>query len=263
MFAALANHTGGVALQNTYWSDPPAQWIFEFWFGGNPFTHPFEFERSSLLNVAPGSTQVLPSNDLARNLTHVPIRSYRALGDPIFYLVQQTYGLDVHLQSLGATSELVDLNASIHDWDTIDETEICDWLDQHELHVPSKADTLADRDGIYFHFFVEQDAPGAFTPFTWILTPAQNRVDLIATENLKRITVDVHSAGIDPTQVMKVGTGSADGLADQVLIPKVPAAPSLVLRDGQVTTLWNWDPLTHVLSLDEVASGYHLYEIQP
>ena len=47
------------------------------------------------------------------------------------------------------------------------------------------------------------------------------------------------------------------------MIPKVPAAPSLVLRDGQVTTLWNWDPLTHVLSLDEVASGYHLYEIQP
>src|SRR5688500_9142191 len=246
MLAAMVAMSGGFALKDTYLKDPPARIYLDFWFGNGTVgsADPFRLARSSVVNFDPQSLAVLPGEDLARNLTHVPMQILRATHDGVPYVPGQCDVLVSHLATLGVVPgpsfdyQTVPFGGDSYDhrWQMLDERWALDWLKRFTLTLPTNASTLADHDGVYFHFFVEQDGPNAFTPFQWTLNAAANSLQLAATRNLKRLTVDSLGAGLTPTQPFSVRFGTADGLADQVVVTAVANAPSSVKRDGVPTT---------------------------
>ncbi|MEM7305196.1 MAG: hypothetical protein AAF682_00930 [Planctomycetota bacterium] len=262
MFAAVANHTGGVALLDSYANQPAVHWVFEFWFGGPPAAQLFEYQRASVLNFDEASAVDLDS-DLARNLTHVPVRSIYTSFDPNKYLIDQTKILHSHLQFRGGTSLLLVKTGFGHSWNTLNEAQTCDWFEQYSLQLPLSGETLADHDGAYFHFFVRQDAPLAFTPFTWAGDPALNQLTLSATANLERIEVRTASLGLDPAAPLTVVLSTSDGLADEVLLDGYSQAPASVLRDG-LRAAWTWNRSTGTLLLAETDGGAtHSWVVTP
>jgi pimeloyl-ACP methyl ester carboxylesterase len=260
MFAAVANHTGEVAHVDTYWNEPAAQWIFEHWFGGPPPGQEFEYLRSSLYDFDPSTLVVNQTTDLARNLTHVPVRSTYVPLDPVKYLLKQTTVLHQQLLARGGSSELVVLSGFGHTWGTLNEAQTCDWLAQRALTLPSAAETLADHDGRYFAFDVEQDAPGAFTPFTWHADAGANRLSVSATANLARLGVATAELGLDTAQPLEVALATADGLADEIGLAGYATAPSQVLRDG-APAIWSF--AGDAVVLHETDGGAHTWLVVP
>lgn len=267
MIAALINHSGGVALNHTYLSDPPAQFIFDFWFGdGSPGSaDPWEMNRSSVIDFNPTTLLVDDSQDFARNLLHTPMRIVRASNDPLAYLSTQSDVLDNHMKALGVVSGTAYgyyvLPFQGHDWSMLDEAGACDWLSQFTLQIPQSGRTLADRDGNWFHFDVQQQAAGQFTPFDWNVDPTTNSLGITHTANLQAITVDLLAFGLDPSMTFDVSVSTDDGLGDTVHLRDVPTAPSIVLRDSAPASNWSWSAGTQVLTLNEADGGAHDWRI--
>src|SRR5262249_44851959 len=134
--------------------------------------------------------------DLSRNLSHVPLRDWMANNDPMQYLRDQTTAFDGHINGQNLNNTLTIVNGDVHSWDTLSDQAVCDWLSTFTLQLPTAASTLADQDGTYFRFYVNQVRPGSFTPFSWVLDSVNNRVTLYNTANLSRVSIDVTSAGL-------------------------------------------------------------------
>ena len=255
-FAAVVDHTGGIAHEDTYVQAPSAQFIFDFWFGdGSPgSTDPFEMARACLLDFDPDTLVVDPTNDLARNLVTVPLRVTRASIEPLptAYLPRQCDVLVSHLTTLGGVVDYDIVPFFGHTWNMLDDHATVDWLGVHRLKVPTAHDTLADEDRRYWHFDVVQEAAGAFTPFSWDLDVPGNALTLSATENLTQLGVDTASAGLDPAQVLTVTLSTADNLADEVALEGYAMAPSAVHRDGvQQFVNWTYQATEGLLVLQE------------
>jgi hypothetical protein len=278
MFAAIANHTGGVALPHTFaneFDDDDSDDnvpnfgdnletpdILEFWFGGPPQTHAFHYVRSSIVDLDPLTNVVAPGTDLARNLSHVPLLAWYAAGDPLQYLVQQTDELHKHVRDQNAQNTLVIAAGNQHSWNTLDETAVCDWLSQFTLQLPRQASTLADEDGVWFHFQVTQAAAGELTPFTWSIDTAANRLVLSATRNLQRLSVDCSRAGLSTTLPLTLQLSTADGTGDVVVVEDVAHAPAAVTRDG-ASAPSTYDPVTRTLTLAETDGATHTWVVTP
>jgi len=273
MLAATIAMSGGFALKHTYYADPGARQYLDFWFGTNSpgSADPFKMARSSVVNFDPISSQVYPGEDLARNLTHVPLQILRAADEKIAYQPQECDVLAAHMQSLGAVVGTnfdyqfvpFGVDAYDHRWSMMDDHWACEWLKTKTLTLPTSASTLADRDDVYFHFFVEQDAPNAFTPFQWTLDVPNNALHLSATANLRRLTVDTLGAGLNPTQPIVLDVSTADGLSDEVVFTSVPAVPTGVTRDGSATSSWSYNSTTHEVTLIETDGLPHNWRIAP
>ena len=268
-FAAVVDHTGGIAHEDTYVQSPSTQFVFDFWFGnGNPgSTDPFKMARSCLLDFHPDTLVVDPTNDLARNLTSVPIKVTRAAVEPLStaYLSKQCDVFVNHLLSLGGKVVYEIVPYFGHSWDMLDERATVDWLGVHRLKVPTAHSTLADGDYRYYHFDVTQDAPQAFTPFTWSVDTTLNRLDLSATANLADLGVDLASAGLSATQTFELNLSTSDNLADEVTLQGWPTAPTAVHRDGvQEFTNWNYDSIEQELVIQEFdGTAAHQWVITP
>lgn len=274
MFAALVNHTGGVALKNTLLNEGGfIQTVFDFWFGNNTpgSAEPWKMARSSIVNFDPITFAVEPDADLARNLMHVPLLSVRASNDPIAYLMTQNDVLHAHFLALGRlvgpTYGYLTPAASTHDWSTLDMKLACDFVGQFSLTLPNQSSTLADHDGRYFHFDVVQDAAGAFTPFDWDLNAAANSFTLSGTKNLERLRVDLSATPLVPTQVLTISLSTADQLADELVLEDVPSLPTSVTRDGLAAISgvdWTYDAPTKSLTLLESdGAATHLWVVTP
>ena len=273
MIAAMIAMSGGFALEHTYYSDPPARIYLDFWFGnGTPGSAtPFNMARSSVINFDPLTFQVYSDEDLARNITHIPLHIVRAMDEKIAYLPRQCDVMAAHMQSLGATVgpnfdyKFVPFGHDVYDhrWSMLDDHWACEWLKPKTLTLPTSARTLADHDGIYFNFYVEQDAPNAFTPFRWVLDAANNALHLSATANLRRLSVDTLAAGLNPALPLHVDFSTADGLADEVVFTSVLAAPTSVSRDGNATNSWSYNSAAHELTLTEIDGLVHSWSIVP
>ena len=269
MFAALVNHTGGVDLNHTYASDPPARFIFDYWYGdGTPNSaDPWQMARSSLLRFDPLSLAVQADWDLARNLRTTPLWSLRADLDPIAYLGVQNDVLDGHMQTLGVQSgagyAYDVLPSSEHSWDLLDEAAACDFLEPWSLVLPQAASVLADRDAVYYWFEVEQDASGAFTPFTFALDPVANHLVVEGTANLAGLWVDTAAAGLDAAAPLVVELEAADGQPDAIRLRGFAEAPLAVLRDGLAESAWSFDAQSGALVLAEYDPARHVWEILP
>lgn len=271
-FAAICDHTGGVSLAHTWFSEPddadlddnlpqPGQNlevpdVLESLFGGTPSAVPFEYQRCSTIDLDPITNQIGPGTDFGRNLAHIPTLVWIASGDPLLYLGTQSYAFDGHLQAQNAGHQLTVASGSVHSWSTLDETAVCDWLQTKTLQTPSAGRTLADEDGTWFHFGIEQDAPGAFTPFTWDVDTQARRLELSQTANLRRISFDAAGAGLALSGNVTLRISTADGTGDRVRILGVAAAPIAVTRDGLAAS-GTYDAFTHTYEIVESNAAQH------
>lgn len=269
-FAALINHSGGVALNHTYLNEPSVRWILDFWYGDGSVgsAQPWRMTRSSALDFDPTTLSVDPTSDMVRNLGSTPLSTFCASADPILYLPVQNDVLDVHLrQGLGRASDpnyaYQVVPFASHEWGMLDASAACDWFAQHRLTDPTAGRLLADQDGVFEQFLVEQDQPGAFTPLDWSLDASANRVELLATANLTRVTLDPIAAGLSTGADLELRVSSADGTGGEFALAHWPASPSQVLRDGVASTAWTYDASTRELVLLESDAALHVWTVVP
>ena len=151
-----------------------------------------------------------------------------------------------------------------HSWDAVSEASVCNWLRNYSLTLPSAASTLADANGRFFHFHIEQALAGVFTPFHWSVDTTLNALSITSTSNLVRVRVETTDAGLDPLQPLSVTTACADGQPDQIELEGYALSPSLVLRDGVSTTSWSYDGQLGRMLLDETdGAAAHVWTIVP
>ncbi|MCC6408518.1 MAG: hypothetical protein IT453_15250, partial [Planctomycetes bacterium] len=274
MFAAILDHTGTVDLNDAYLNDPGMHvypYPLDFWFGtawlpGS--ADPWRMARSSLIKFDDVTLAVDPDQDLASNLTHIALKLVRADNDPLAYLARQCDVLDSHLRNAlgfvpGPRYSYEVIPGTTHTWATMNSKAACDWLQQHTLVLPTAGSTLADRDGVYFHFTIEQDVVNAFTPFDWNIDVGANSLSLTETKNLKRATLDMAAVGLNPASPLTVTLKSADGLSDEVKLLGWPTPPTIVTRDGAPETSWTHDAQTGTLTIGEYDASTHAWSITP
>jgi hypothetical protein len=254
------DHTGAVSISHVYYnSTPDGMAILEhpLMFGGSPAAEPFAYQRSSTIDLAFPQGPVDPLTDQARNLTHLPVQLWWADQDPLAYLVTQSVSMFDWLVSLGAAPQRFVVPSNEHEWRTLDEHQVLDFLEAQTLDFPDEGThrLLADRDARYMHFTVQQDAGGAFTPFRWNYDRSQNRIVIDQTLNLKRLTVHTAAIGLDPTIELRVIPGTQDGSLEQIALDGYLQAPTEVRRNGQSSVNWSYDPQSNIVTLYESAAG--------
>lgn len=278
MFAAIANHTGGVALPHTYANEADdddsddnipnfgdhleVPDILDFWYGGTPTLNPFAYLRCSMMDLDATTGTVAPDTDMARNLAHVPILNWLAAGDPMVYLYEQTDEFQKHVEHQNTQNTLVIAPGTVHSWNTLDETAVCNWLAQFTLQLPTQGRLLADQDGTWLRFQVTQDHGGDFTPFDWTATAVTNRLQLSGTRNLRSLTVDAAGLGLSTTAPLTVQLATLDATGDEIVLTGYAQAPSSVLRDGQPASS-TFDAQLHTLRLTETDGATHVWTIAP
>jgi acetyl esterase/lipase len=276
MFAAVLNDTGSVSLSNTWaleYDDDDADDniphqgdhlevpdILEYWYGGPPATRAFYYQRCSMLDIDPIDGSIGVGTDMSRNLSHVPVRDWMANNDPVQYLRNQTTTFDAHINSQNLNNTLTVVNGTVHNWSTLDDHAVCDWLSQFSLQIPRSANTLADQDGTYFWFNVSQAAAGSFTPFSWVLDSANNRITIYNTANLARLTLDATDAGLQYSGALKINMDTSDGTGDQVLLQNVTSPPLSVTRDG-VAASGLYEPSSNTFLINETDSAVHMWRL--
>jgi len=275
-FAAVCDHTGSVSLAHTWaneWDDSDVgdnlplpgdnlevPDVLEDLFGGTPLVVPFAYQRCSTIDLDPFTGQIGANTDFSRNLGHVPTLVWRAAFDPNAYLVDQTDRFDQHVQTQNASNQYQLASSNAHAWSTLDPALVCNWFATHTLSQPNSGSTLADEDGRWFHFQVEQDAAGSFTPFTWSVDAATKHVTVSATQNLKRLSFLPSGHGLALTGAVTVDMSTADATGDRFTILEALNAPVSVTRDG-VTMVGGYDALAKTFTIVETDGAPHQWVV--
>lgn len=251
-FAALVDHSGSVSLAHVYASEPGVQPALAALLGGTPAQSPFEYQRYSSIDLDPLTLQVGAGTDMARNLSATPLLLWETSADPMWDLRKQTFALHSHQVQAGASARLRVVASSVHAWSTLDDHAVCEWLER----VPALADRvldgrlLADADGAWFHFRLEQDLAGAFTPLDWSADPGSNRLALSGTSNLRRVRFDARDLGLGYLGDLRIDHRAADSLGDEIVIEGLlPNAPPQWVRLNGTPTLYVYDPQAGTLTL--------------
>ncbi|TDJ68781.1 MAG: hypothetical protein E2O39_12640 [Planctomycetota bacterium] len=257
--AAIVNHTGTTSLRDTYNHWPLGVMnVLEhtLMFGGSPTDFPFAYQQVSTIDLDspayPGAVD--PTADMSRNLTNVPVMIFASPNDPNGYLVDQSLHIYDHLVGLHA-DPLLRLGAgTVHQWGTINSNLVLNYLEPFvrtdpPLGIPVQ--TLADRDGTWWHFTITQVTQGQFTPFRWRSDPASNELFLSETENLAQIRFLPSDLGLDAGQALQFRLGTLSGNPLVVVLEGYPQSPSSVLRAGSSNVNWTWDAQAQTLSFVE------------
>jgi pimeloyl-ACP methyl ester carboxylesterase len=263
MFAAVVNLNGSLSISDVYVNEIGTHWALNFLYGGNPTAEPFAYSRCSVLEIDQATGFVIPERSNAWNLAHIPIETWYAIDDPLVYLVEENLMLHAFLNGLGGVHILNPVLGAEHTWDSIDETQACNFLQQHTLAMPTSGYTVADRDGTYFQFEVEQDQAGDFSPMDWSVVSSQNTLIIDKTRNIRRITVDTTTLGLDSTQPLTVILGTADGQPDEIILGGYTQSPQNVTRNGVPNTSWVYDSSAGTLEIHEINTGYHTWITTP
>lgn len=265
-FAALVNHTGTVCLPDEYRNavTPAAvQPVMEVLFGGTPAARPFEYLRSSVLDLDAASALSLGGDHVAVNLAHVPIQSWFAVGDPQAHLVRQARRLGELLDLVpGSAHTIVEVPGNLHRWDTLDEYLVCEWFAQRTLSVPSGGELRVDRSGRYHGLELTVGATDRFARLFFDMRA--DRLSLTRTENVVEVEMSAPAIGLDPASLpFEVLVETADGTPDRIVIRDFTRAPTTVLRNG-VTVLqgFTYDGGQQILTLEGPDGGTHLWSVQ-
>lgn len=284
-FAALSSHTGTVSLAHAYEVESaPIQTLMEERIG-DPVTDAYQYVRLSSVNLVtvpagdpldPADVSVEADTDMVRNLNHIPIQVSLADADPLTYLATQTVELDAHLTGINPGYDFNSVVGSTHSWDTITEADLCDWIEAHTLTTPTNGDAQIDRDEFlygpfkqggdieYLHFRLLEDVDAARTQaitFVWSRNLAANRLSLIDTSNLARLSVDVTTLGLVYSGTMRLSINAADSTGDVIRYLNVPAAPATVTRDA-VSQSYTYDSTAKTLTISEPGpTGTHAWVI--
>jgi hypothetical protein len=274
MFAAICDHTGSVSLGHTWANEvddsdlddnvpnpgdnlePPD--LLEDLFGGSPIAQPFAYQRCSSIDLDPVTGQIGTGTDFARNLAHVPTLVWLATGEPNQYLANQTQSFFGHVQPFNPNDSLNMVVAGVHLWSTLNYTYVCDWLNQFTLQIPASGRTLVDEDGQWFHWFVEQDAPGSFTRFTWSINTTTKTIQVSNTTNLKRLITDAGKIGLSLHGAVTVRLSTVDGAGDKLALRGVSVAPTSVTRDG-IPAAGTFDSSVNTYHITEPDGGLHTW----
>lgn len=268
-FAAIVNHTGTVSVRDVFYNATDTSLLEHVdMFGGTPMQFPFEYARSSVIDMQPGFPAPDPDADLARNLLGLPMYTFAATNDPLQHLVRETRIMTRWLWLMGGTPRLQEVQGALHTWDSLNEFQACQFLSNKSLHASPQGthSLLADRDATYYCFQIEQESDDAFTPFRWDLNQSLNRLILDQTTNLARITVDTAEAGLDTSNNVKLILGRSDGLPEEVILDGYATAPSKVLRNGVIMSLgaWTYDAAAGKVTIIETnAATYPQWRIEP
>ena len=258
-FAAIVNHTGTSSIRDVYWKAGDQSLLQSpLMFGASPNQDPFVYQRASTIDLDEVSAEVDPASDMLRNLSHIPVRTVAANFDPLTYLVDQATSFDAWFAHRGGSSDLELANASIHNWNTLDESDTLDWLETHSLDDLGPGIThrvLADRNGKWHDFEVFQTQAGAFTPLTWNVDVPGNRLLMAGVENLRRFTIDPVKLGLDPSQALRVLFHASDRQPVRIVVDGFSSSPIGVLRNGVPTSNWTWNANTQRVILRENQPG--------
>ncbi len=271
MFAALVNNAGVMSQQHSYENDCMStsctlQPVWEFWYGGTPATNEFAYCRSSLIEIPFNpvmDTAALPTvdqqTDMARNLTHIPTQTWIGDSDPLQELIVQNIAFDQQMALRGGDHTLRTVVGGGHNWNTMNYTEVFDFLGSKTLTMPTSAKTLVDRNGTFFHFEVTQTSIDAFTPITWSVDSATNSLSVTETANLSTLEVNLRSAGLSAEQgdVIFMDMATSDGFAPEIRLVGAGSAPIAVTRDGQPVTSWSYSDRDDLVLFQETDGLAH------
>jgi dienelactone hydrolase len=251
--AAIVNHSGTVSLGHAWANEnDTVRAVLEARFGGTPAQVPFAYQRCSTIDLHPQTGSVVAGTDMGRNL--VQVHTWLAADDPDLYLPAQTQAFHAQVQWWHPSAVLTLAPGDQHSWGTLDEAAACDWLAQHAWQEPTSGSLLADSDGVWHRFVVEQAAGGAFTQLSWGADPGANRLVLSGTRNLRRAATDATTLGLAYAGTLRLDLDPADGSADELLLTSVPYAPNAVFRDGLPASA-TYDSLADTLLLVEPGPG--------
>ena len=268
-FASIVNHTGGISIANTFYNSADVSvFLNPLMFGDTPAALPFEYSQVSLIDLDFTTLAVDPNTDMARNLAHVQVLNQHADFDPLTYLIDQTVSVHNWMLAIpGMASFLLTPNQSEHAWWTIDENVALDFLRTKRLLTPTTGThrILADREATWFHFYLYQDTPGAFTPLRWTFEAGPNRLTIDETENLAHIVINSSTLGLNTAVNLEVVFGTQDGSGEIATISGYAQIPQEVLRDGvPMATDWSYDPVAQAVTLTENApAGSPVWKIRP
>ncbi len=267
-FAATAVHTGPTSLPYSYAMDSATRDVLidPEMFGGPP-TDPlltFDYLRCSSLDIDPVSKAIDPTTDMIRNLQSTLLFSHYVLGGkPVYdHLLDQTNWTQAwHAMSGSPTLTWVE-HSPLHDWSTLRQEALLRVLDKQVFTAPAHTTyvpVLADRDGGWHAFDLEQTVGRAFSPFEWYVDPSAalggnnalrlEKIDNIASLSLAQPTglgfeiapsVDFHCY---------VKTSKKVGL--DVVLGEFPNPPVDVRRNNKSTTNYIHDSVAETLTLQE------------
>jgi len=271
MFAAVVNHTGTVSIRDI-WHRAQDTSILEhpLMFGGSPYEKPFAYQQASTIEMTPWSG-IDEHTDLARNLGHVPVQTWCAPNDPLDHLVRQTRAFLRHLMHLGGEVDYNEERGSRHIWATLDEVEALDFLEAQRLELPAEGthSILAERDGRWLHFDLEQAKSDAFSSWRWHCNARSNLLFLDGLRNVEELRVRTPDLGLTPANTLRLILGPQTGRtastehSTRLVLDGYDAAPRTVLREGERVHFY-WNPERGELTLEEHdAANLPLWVIVP
>lgn len=257
-FAALVNHTGTTSLRATYQTSNDTN-LFRspLMFGATPDENPFTYQRSSTVDLDPGTGLFDANAEMARNLSTVPVQNWYAQFDVNQTIIDQTILLHQRVGALGGTTEEIVVQSAAHEWASLDTMVVIDWLEAQTLRAPGPGDvtrTLADRDGRWHSLEIKQRAAGEFTPVLWSSQTAINSLYLINMKNAETIETDLRDQELDAARIMHVITETTDGHAPALRISGFTQAPSSVNYRGRAMSNWSFDAATGTLTMEETGT---------
>ena len=261
-FAGAAIHTGSTSLRYTYWSTPSIQSLFNSaqMFGGPPndASLSFDYSRCSAADIDWTTGLIDPATDMVRDLTHMPVLSFYADGDPNTTLIFQTTKTHHQFRARGGKGRLLHSAHTKHDWQTLRERRAFR-IFRKAFQAPGPTTltrTLADRDGDWHGFNITQAVARVFSPFRWIVQPQFNRFVVDEVANIQTLKLASPTCvGLDPDAVLEVLLDSADGVPLEIVLGEIDPQPIDVKRNGQSTSNWSYDAASKELTLYENTQG--------
>lgn len=267
-FAAVVNHTGTTSVSDVYWKSAEKSLLkSELMFGGTPDEVPFAYQVASSLHLDHVTNEIDANSDLARNLAHIQVKNFYADGDPNAYLINQTTSTHDHLLARNVTSVIDTASFTIHKWKTLKEWKVLDYLESIVLADPAEGQvtrTLADRDGTWFHFDIDQVNTGEFSPFRWTNMASQNRLYLDEVANIERVSFDPATLNMDKSADFEMVFNNNDGRTVEIELKGYSSAPTDVQRGGSSTGSWYYDSVNQsVVLIESSGQNYPTWRVIP
>ena len=256
--AAVVNHTGSTSLRGTYDADPATRPVFEspLMFGGAPSAGPFRYQRASSIDLRFGSL-IDPETDMVRNLAHVPVIHVSATQDPLQYLVAQSFATHTRLLGWMGDSQWRTIPSNQHSWTTLG-ANILDDLAPLQLAPPGASggpgvQVLADRDGRWHAFELQQARDKRFSTFTFAWDAGRARLELRDLSNIARLTFERDAAlfGFPAGAALTLTLQARTAAPFQVKVRGFNSPPTMVERAGVPVSTWNYDAVERAVTLDE------------
>jgi pimeloyl-ACP methyl ester carboxylesterase len=224
-------------------------------FGGFPDSVPYQYHRNSAVYFA-DLTQ-----SMHYNLRHLPMYyTFGYMESPWMNHAVDLYNL---IQPIADEVYLVMASWVGHGWDSMDEVDICNWLQNFTLNDnPNDISINTDENGRCYWVEVQQwDTTEAFTRFDATYNSSANLFTFHGFWNLRSALLDFNMMGINPDEVVQI-FWTVDDTIETLILPNYVTEPSGVLKNGIPTADWNYSAESAQVSIIS-DTGFAVWEIYP